>query len=226
MKNSNITLSELFRAKERLKEKAAELADTEKLKIFKEKLAEEAQNITIPDAFYQQLLEKMLEQVDQLLNIKVTDILVKTWGESEELQDEIKCEKPEEAEQDEDPDEEGKDIPLVEHTIVSQHKPSLKLKFGEKVDLGELTFTINVEFVVAGVVLKVKEGKITHLNIGSCTGEGEVKWGDLPLLQLEATFVELPDLIDLTQKEASEETQIETFEETQKESSEETHVVA
>ena len=68
MNNSNITLSQLFRAKERLKEKAAELADKEKLKIFKEKLAEEAKNVTIPDAFYQKLLEKMLEQVDQLLS--------------------------------------------------------------------------------------------------------------------------------------------------------------
>ena len=208
MKNSNITLSELFRAKERLKEKAAELADKEKLKIFKEKLAEEAQNITIPDAFYQKLLEKMLDQVDQLLKIEVTEILVKTWGESEELQNEIKSEKSEEAEQDdEDPDGE---IPLVKHTIISKHEPSLKLKFGERVALGELKFTIEVKFIIAGVVLKVEGGKITHFNIGSCTGEGEVKWGDLPLLELETTFVELPDFIDLTQKETSEEIQIET----------------
>ena len=209
MSNSDITLSQLFRAKEQLKEKAAKLADSDELKTFKEKFAEEAKNVTIPNAFYQKLLEQMLEQVDQLLNIKVTDILVKTWGESEELQDDLKSEKPEKAEKDKDADEEGIDIPLIEHTIMSQHKPSLKLKFGEKADLAELQFTINVEFVVAGVVLKVKEGKITHINIGSCTGKGEVKWDDLQLLELESTLVELPNLIDLTQKEASEEKHIE-----------------
>jgi len=200
MSNQNLTLSQLFKAKQGLKAKAAELSNSQKLQNFKTRFATEAKNVTIPDAFYKKLLETMLEKVELLLDIKVTDILVKTWGESEDLQEDLNAE----VEAPEESGEEGLDIPLIEHTIVSEHHPSLKLKLGESVDLGELKFTIRIEFVLAGVVLKVKQGKITHLNIGSCTAKGEVIWDDLPLLVLENTLVELPDWIDFTQSELPE----------------------
>ena len=200
MVTQDLTLSQLFKAKQGLKAKASELSDGQKLQDFKTRFVTAAKSVTIPDAFYKKLIELMLEKIELLLDIKVTDILVKTWGESEDLQEDLEAggEEPEEG------GEDGLDIPLVEHTIVSEHNPSLQVKLGESVDLGELKFTIRVEFVLAGVVLKVKQGKIIHVNIGSCTAKGELKWDDLSLLVLENTLVELPNWIDFTKPELPE----------------------
>lgn len=200
MGNQNLTLNQLFKAKQGLKATASELSNNQTLQDFKARFAAEAKNVKIPDAFYKKLLETMLEKVELLLDIKVTDILFKTWTESEDLQGDLNAE----AEESSGGGDEGLDIPLIEHTIISEHHPALKLKLGDSVDLGELKFTIRVEFVLSGVVLKVKHGKITHVNIGSCTAKGEVKWDDLTLLLLENTLVELPDWIDFTKSELPE----------------------
>ena len=192
MQNSDITLSDIFQAETIVEEKLAELSSGEQFETFKQQLSEETQGLSLPAPAYKQLLEKILKQVNQLLNIEIKEIFRKAWKENKELKDDLQGEDSQEKKS------KGisTDINLLKHSIVSKHKPHLKMKIGDQLDLGELSFDVKVEFIMTGVTLKVKDGKVSKINVDSCSAKGEVKWGVIKILELKNTLLDLPQAMD------------------------------
>ena len=57
-------------------------------------------------------------------------------------------------------------IELGEHTIVSQHKPSIEVKI-QNVIVKKLEFTLRLGFVLKGFNLKIKNGVIREMQTGA-----------------------------------------------------------
>lgn len=178
------TLKHFFSIEHLTKERLSEIARSKEFHPIREKMKKAMKGVPVPAAF----LEQMLKQLSDLLHIDIRAILVSAWSKSDEFLDYI------------DPDKYPPDekilVPLVEHTITSEHSPSLK-SFINQIPIGEIKFHVDLELVLKGVILKIQNGKIMEVTVGSCDGKGEVKVGDEILLERESSPWELPGSIDL-----------------------------
>ncbi len=177
MNNASTTLDQFFAANELTSDKISEMVNSADFKPVREKIDKELKGMPLPGSFF----ETMIKQISDLLNIDIRAILLGAYGQSENFLPYLDADKY--------PPEEMVLVPLAEHTIVSEHAPSLKPSIN-KIPLGEIKFKIDLQFILKGVILKIQNGKIWSISAGSCLGRGTVKYGEMPLLSRE---VELPN---------------------------------
>lgn len=183
MEKITTTLSQFFPVKELSEDQLAVIATSPDFDTIKEKLVKELKGVPIPDSFFQQVVK----QLSDLLNIDIRAILVSAWSRSEPFLQYFDSKKY--------PPDETFLVPLAEHSITSQHFPSLKL-YLDKIALGSIKFNVDVELKVKGAILKIQNGKIMEATIASCEGDGMVKLGDTPLLEKKMGYVPMYGSID------------------------------
>lgn len=183
MAESPVLLNQFFGVDQVSKETVTALVKTKEFQKLKGKLKKEMPAISLSESFF----EMIVGHLSEVLHIDVRAILLNTWNTSSEILQYADSKKY--------PPEQAFMVPLVEHTIISEHTPSLKLTLN-KAPVGEIELDVKLELTVKGVILKIQNKRIMALNPGTCKGNGSVRYGDLVLIQKKSSF-DFPGLFAL-----------------------------
>jgi hypothetical protein len=134
------------------------------------------------------LAGEISEKLEQMFDIRLTDILAAAWKDYQALLD---CADPSKHTADE-----TISLPMVDHRIETTLKPCLEIVVGERQPI-RLTFEIAGELELKGVVAKVQDASIRALRIGSCRAKGSVKCEGVSLIKRETRDLDLPGQIVL-----------------------------
>ena len=159
---SQTSLQKFFSLDKISREKIAKIARTKEFKALKEKLSEELPAVPITKSF----LEMIIKQLCDLLKIDVYAVLLCAWNKSGDI---LKYSNSKRY-----PPKATFVVPLAEHTVTSEHKPSLQLTLN-KMPLGEIELDVRLALHLKGVLLNIKKGRVMAITLGSCKGEGSVK---------------------------------------------------
>ncbi len=147
-------------------------------KEFQERIRKEVKGIKWTTA-----MPELAEKVCELLDIKIPNILVAGWKKAKELQTVLEKSKA-------TPDEVAY-LELAEHTINSDHKPSIDVRIKgatvKKIELG-----VQLGFKLEGFVLKIQNGDIKEIQTGQCEAKGTIKYGTLMIAEKKLEPIKLP----------------------------------
>jgi hypothetical protein len=167
------TLRQIFE----LPEKDTDPAD-DRWQAFQEKVSKEVKGIkwtaTIPD---------LAPKVCELLDIKIPDVLTAAWKKVADIQAVMEKSKK-------TPDETIY-LELAQHTINSEHKPSIDVKI-KGATVKKIALVIQLGFNLKGFLLKIQNGAITELQTGQCEAKGTIKYGGLTIAEKKLEPIKLP----------------------------------
>lgn len=189
MDNPHLTLQHFFHLKEKelTDTKRSDFEATKKVATIKEKLKKESKDVR-----WSLVSDEMTNKILDLLNIKIKDILVGAWDKSKEIKRYLNKDAC-------SPDETIL-VSLAEHTIRSEHKPSLELLLNDK-PIGDIDFTISIALHLNGIILKIEGGQIRQIHTGDCKGSGRIKCEDFTLLEKETEAFSIPGVIEIGEAE-------------------------
>jgi hypothetical protein len=132
--------------------------------------------------------DAVAEQLAVLLNIPLSDILIGAWNKGHALRQQLqKSAKT--------PDKDFF-LQLVEHKVASTHEPYVALlRNGQEV--GRLTFTISVELVLQGAVLRIRDGRVREVQTGQIKGKGTVKLYGATVIEKELAAIKVPGTFEV-----------------------------
>ena len=142
----------------------------------------------VPQMRWVETVSGVVEKFDDLLNIRITDIMVSAWNKYGVLRKYADKEKY--------PPNETILVPLAEHTIKSDHQPFIEILKNDRC-VAKIEFTVNIVLKLEGIILKLQDGKIKEIRTGDIKGEGTVKYGGFVILNKDAGSLSLPGTIDL-----------------------------
>jgi hypothetical protein len=181
MAEGQITLNDFFSTDQVIDEQLDKLEKSEHFTTLKEKVFK---TVSLPAGMYKLLIR----QVSDLLNINIMEILAGGWSKYSEFLQYL--------DKDQYPPDETVYVPLIEHTLTSKHSPSLQPVINEK-SLGKIEFDVNLEFLLKGAILKIRDGRIMGAKIGTVEGKGDVQYDGFKLFEAESQPIGLPVNIDL-----------------------------
>jgi hypothetical protein len=127
-------------------------------------------------------------QLSSLLNIGFGDILIGAWNKSYALREQLQksAKAPE------------KDffLELVEHTIKSTHDPYIALLKNGR-EIGRLPFSISLELVLQGAVLRIRDGAVREVQTGQIKCKGAVKLAGATLIEKQLSPVNVPGTFEV-----------------------------
>ena len=126
-----------------------------------------------------------------LLDIGMADVLLGAWNKSHGLRQQL--EKSANAP--------GKEmfLQLAEHKITSTHQPYIALmKDGQ--EMGRLPFSVSLELVLQGAVVRILDGAIQEIQTGKVKGKGTVKCAGAILVEKELQPIAIPGTIQVPAK--------------------------
>ncbi len=157
--------------------------DEKTLDTLKETYSEKKGSLLWPD-----LSDEIKSKADDLLNIPIPEVLIRAWRESGVLN---KYTNKEEY----DP-EAIVFIELKEHTITSNHKPHLDIEINNR-SIGKITFEINLELTVQGIILKIQDARIKQIRTGIVKASGVINCEGVEITKKESEEIQLPGTIEL-----------------------------
>lgn len=178
------TLNDFFGIDASAQDWIDEISGKDDFDSFKGLVADALKNVPVPG----NIAALVIEQLSDLLNIDIRAILVKAWSENEALQKYLNP--------DLYPPGEDVQVALAEHSVVSEHTPSLQPVING-IPVGELSFHIILNLTLKGVILHVRDGRIMEVASAACEGGGEVSFGEYTLLKKEPAAWDLPGRISL-----------------------------
>ena len=147
-------------------------------KAVRERISQEVKGIKWTAA-----MPDLIPKICDLLEIKVDDVLLAAWKKAHEIQTVIEKSKQ--------TPEETTYVELAEHTINSEHKPSIDVKL-KGVKLKTIELLVQLGFKLKGFVLKIKNGRIIELQAGHCEVKGTVKFSGLTIAEKKLEPIKLP----------------------------------
>lgn len=169
-----------------LPEKETDPAD-DRWKAIQKTLGKEVKGITMMAS-----MKDLAPKVCELLDIEVTDVMLKAWGKVADLQEKL---------------EESKKAPekviylaLAKHSMKHETRPFIDVKIRSK-SVKKLTLTVLVELELKGFVLRIQNGAIKEIQAGECGAKGTIKYGELSIAEkklgpIKLSFpIEIPDEI-------------------------------
>ena len=167
------TLRQIFE----LPEKGTDPSD-DRWKAFQEKVGKEVKGIkwmaTVPD---------LAPKVCELLDIQIPDVLTAAWKKVTDIQAVMEKSKK-------TPDETTY-LELAQHTINSEHKPSIDVKI-KGATVKKIELVIQLGFNLKGFLLKIQNGAIREMQTGQCEAKGTIKYGGLTIAEKKLEPIKLP----------------------------------
>jgi hypothetical protein len=167
------TLGQVFS----LPEKEGDPSD-DRWQAFQDKVNSEVKKIkwtaTMPD---------LAPKVCELLNIKIPDVLITAWKKVKDIQAIMEKSKK-------TPDETVY-LELAQHTIKSEHKPSIDVKI-KGATVKKIEMVIQLGFDLKGFLLKIQNGAIKEVQTGQCEAKGTIKYGGLTVAERKLQPLKLP----------------------------------
>jgi len=173
------TLRQIFE----LPEKDTDPSD-DRWQAFQQKVGKEVKGIkwmaTVPD---------LAPKVCELLDIKIPDVLATAWKKVADIQAVMEKSKK-------TPDETIY-LDLAQHTINSEHKPSIDVKI-KGATVKKIELVIQLGFNLKGFLLKIQNGAITEMQTGQCEAKGTIKYGGLTIAEKKLEPIKLPFSIHMS----------------------------
>lgn len=142
----------------------------------------------ISESEFDASLPDLAEKVAAMLDIELPDLLVAAWKKQVQVADIL--------EQSHASPEETFYVELVEHTVESEHQPTIELSVREVV-VKKMEFLLSLVLTLRGIILEIKAGTIREIQTGECTFEGRLNYRDLTLLQRASSPLHLPGNIQI-----------------------------
>ncbi len=158
MKYDEITLNHLFRHPELHMNMFSEVELKDQVVLLKKEI-----NKKEPQLKWQKVLEEIIAASIKLLDSKLKDILESGWEQYSEVQKFLNGV--------EFSEDETFMVPLINHTITSEHHPKIEIRLGE-IYVGAIDFKLQLQFVLSGVILKISQHKIQSVKSGKCVASG------------------------------------------------------
>jgi len=140
------------------------------------------------------LVDGVAHAVQEMLDVPVTDVLVGAWNRSRDLRAAVQT-------TGESPNA-SMLVPLLAHTITSEHRPYVEVTKGE-VPIARLVFPLRLEFRVEGMVLRVRQGRISDILGGSIKVKATLKFGDFVILDKALAPIVIPGSLPLERANAA-----------------------
>ena len=184
-KQNETTITEFFHLKEHLSgEPLKQLESETRFQQMRNRIESELKNFKLPEGFY----ELMLTQLLDLLNIEIPDLMVNSWSKYEELTKYLNKEKY--------PPDKTYYVPLVAHTVVSEHSPHLEPTIN-RIALGKIKIKVIFKIKLDGALLKVRDGQIEGFTLGKGSGSGSVAVADVQLVERSSKPWDIPKAFTL-----------------------------
>jgi hypothetical protein len=122
-------------------------------------------------------------KVCELLDIKIPDVLTTAWKKVADIQAVMEKSKK-------TPDEIVY-LELAQHTIKSEHKPSIEVKI-KGATVKKIELVIQLGFNLKAFLLKIQNGAITEMQTGQCEAKGTIKYGGLTIAEKKLEPIKLP----------------------------------
>lgn len=187
MADSPTTLRDVFE----LPEPGAPERSSEEWKEFQEKIIKEVKGIKLAS------MPDITEKFGELFDIPIPDIFLASWTKTNALQSVL--------EESRKSPETVMNIELGEHTIVSQHKPSIEVKI-QNATVKKLEFMLRLGFILKGFNLKIQNGEIREMQTGVCEAKGTVEYDKLIIAEKKLAPITLPGSIKLSASGHEEQT--------------------
>jgi hypothetical protein len=171
------TLREVFE----LPEKGEGDPDDDRWQAIEERIGQEIKGIKWSAA-----MTDLVPKICDLLEIKVDGVLLAAWKKAAEIKTVL--------EKSRQTPEETTYVELAEHTINSEHKPSIDVKLrGTK--LKTIALLVQLGFKLQGFVLRIKNGAIIEMQAGQCEVKGTIKFSGLTIAEKKLAPIKLPFII-------------------------------
>jgi hypothetical protein len=167
------TLRQIFE----LPEKDTDPAD-DAWQVFQEKVGKEIKGIK-----WTATALDLAPKVCELLDIKIPDVLITAWKKVADIQAVMEKSKK-------TPDEIVY-LELAQHTIKSEHKPSIEVKI-KGATVKKIELVIQLGFNLKAFLLKIQNGAITEMQTGQCEAKGTIKYGGLTIAEKKLEPIKLP----------------------------------
>jgi len=184
MSDTPVTLMNIFFSEpESFQVKFPSLESVKTLSNLKDRLMKEGSRVTLPAA-----MDGVLKGAQALMNIKLEDILVPAWNKYLPLRKYRDKKKY--------PPDKTVLVPLVEHTVKSEHRPYIEVLINDK-PVGRINFSIIIALVLKGLILVVRDGRIREIKTGECSAKGKVTCEEILIIEKTSETVPLPGTINL-----------------------------
>ena len=140
------------------------------------------------EAPLQAVMHEAAEALREALVVGLDDIVTTAWLDSRKLRDA--------ADADMHDPEKIILVPLVEHAIRSEHKPTLEFTVNGR-SVFSLVLTVELALQLQGIVLRVTAGRIRSVVAGSCHASATLSCGGAELVKRETRNIALPRCVDL-----------------------------
>lgn len=140
----------------------------------------------VPVPFWSSARRTIDQALHQLLSLPLSQIIAGGWNQYRTLIQYRDRKKH--------PAEEVALVPLGEHTISSTHQPQIEIYLNDQ-RIGSLDFQITLALDLEAAILKIQDGKIWEVEVGSCRGGGTLKFGPAVLFERKTGKVRLPSVI-------------------------------
>jgi len=128
----------------------------------------------LPKSAVAALSKTIAGRMQELLDVEISDVLGSAWSKSKEIREAIKATKLN--------SNETVLIPLMEHTIESEHRPYVDIRQGQ-ITLARVTFQVSLEVLLKGAELKIEKGRIQEIITGEAKTVGKLRLGGATLLE-------------------------------------------
>ena len=137
-------------------------------------------------------MSDLVPKICDLLEIKVDDVLLRAWKKAAAIRTALVNSKQ--------TPEQTTYLELAEHTVNSEHKPSIDVKLkGTKIK--SIALQVQLGFKLQGFVLKIKNGAIVELQAGHCEVKGTIKFSGLTIAEKKLSPIRLPFTIPVSMPE-------------------------
>ncbi|UCH59760.1 MAG: hypothetical protein JSV61_16310 [Anaerolineales bacterium] len=178
------TLNTFFHTKKASLDWATSITNSPEFTQAKHRIAQELTGAILPETFYERMIMKLTDALD----IDVGNILVWGWRKQREIV---------QYRDKENPPSGSHTVPLLEHSLVSKHSPTIQPVVNE-VRLPKLKFDIILKLKLKGAILNIQDGKIMQVTTGTCTGSGSIAYTGIPILERSTAPLNLPGSIVFT----------------------------
>jgi hypothetical protein len=177
MSNSSTTLRALFA----FPDSNAPAESPNQWQKFQDRLGGEIKTIKWPAA-----MPDLVSKIGELFNIELPSVLVGSWKKAGEIQQALEDSRkaPEAVTM----------LELAQHTVSSEHHPSIEIRVLGVPLPKKIEFTVRLLAKLKGIVLKIQDGAITEIQTGNCEFEGKVQYQALTIADKKVGPIELRGL--------------------------------
>jgi hypothetical protein len=160
MKYEDVTMNYFFQNREIISHQSTSVDSSKKIAELRSTVNEK-----LPLVEWTSVYNQILGKCPELLEFKLQDILIGGWRKYQQIEQYF--------EQGKTNPEVSFSVPLVTHTIVSEHHPKIEIRMNE-IKLGTIDFEILLKLELSGIILNIKGGEIDGVKAGNCKCKGSV----------------------------------------------------